>query len=129
MLAAGGNEWILTVRLNSVKVLSNVLRDIDDVLPQRDLSSQQRKDLEEIARSCHDVLNQLKKKLDKNQELDSKVKGISGKSRKMWKRFQWDQAEIDEFRNRVGLNITAFDIFLARITRFYLFLSLFAVEI
>ena len=108
---------MLTVRLNSVKVLSNVIRDVDDVLPQRDLSSQQKKDLEEIARGCHDVLNQLREKLDKNQELDSKVKGISGKSRKMWKRFQWDQAEIDQFRNRVGLNITAFGTFLGRITR------------
>ena len=114
---------MLTVRLNSVKVLSNVIRDIDDVLPQRDLSSQQKKDLEEIARGCHDVLNQLKEKLDKNQILDSKVKGISGKSRRIWKRFQWDQAEIDQFRNRVGLNITAFGIFLGRMARFYLSLS------
>ena len=40
---------MLTVRINSVKVLSNVIRDVDDVLPQRDLSSQQRKDLGEIA--------------------------------------------------------------------------------
>ena len=109
---------MLTDRFNSVKVLSNVLRDVDDVLPQRDLSSQQKKDLEKIARGCHDVLNQLKEKLDKNQELDSKVKGISGKSRRMWKRFQWDQAEIDQFRNRVGLNITTFGIFLGQITRF-----------
>ena len=109
---------MLNDRFNSVKVLSNVLRDVDDVLPQRDLSSQQKKDLGEIARGCHDVLNQLREKLDKNQELDSKVKGISGKSRRMWKRFQWDQAEIDQFRNRVGLNITTFGIFLGQIIRF-----------
>ena len=78
--------WVLIARFNSVKALSNVLRDVDDVLPQRDLSSQQKKDLEEIARGCHDVLKQLKEKLEKNQELHSKAKGISGKSRKMWKR-------------------------------------------
>ena len=117
---------MLIARFGSVKVLSNVIRDIDDVLPQRDLSSQQKKDLDEIARGCHDVLNQLKEKLDKNQELDSKVKGISGKSRRVWKRFQWDQAEIDQFRNRVGLNITAFGVFLGGITRCHL--SLFVVE-
>ena len=118
---------MLTVRLNSVKVLSNVIRDVDDVLPQRDLSSQQKKDLDEITQGCHEVLNQLKNKLDKNQELYSKGKGISGKSRRIWKRFQWDQAEIEQFRNRVSLNITAFGTFLGRITRFYLSLSL-AVE-
>jgi hypothetical protein len=100
-----------------VKVLSTVLRDVDDVLPQRDLSSQQKKDLDEIAQGCHDVLNELKEKLDKNQELDSNVKGIGGKSRRMWKRFQWDQMEIDQFRNRLKLNISAFDMFLGRITR------------
>ena len=67
---------MLIFRFNSVKVFSNVLRDVDDVLPERDLSSQQMQDLEDIARGCHDVLNQLKEKLDKNQELGSKVKGI-----------------------------------------------------
>ena len=114
------NGWMLIARFGSVKVLSNVIRDVDDILPQRDLSSQQKKDLDGIARGCRDILNQLKEKLDKNQELDSKLKGISGKSRRMWKRFQWDQAEIDQFRNRVGLNITAFSAFLGRIIRCHL---------
>ena len=114
---------MLILRVNSVKILSTVLRDVDDVLPQRDLSSEQKKDLDEIVWGCHDVLNQLKEKLDKNQELDSKVKGISGKSRRMWKRFQWDQAEIEQFRKRVSLNITAFGAFLGRITRYYISLS------
>ena len=114
---------MLTVRFDSVKVLSNVLRDVDDVLSERDVSSEQKKDLDEIARGCHDVLNQLKEKLDKSQELDSKAKGLSGKSRRIWKRFQWDQAEIDQFRSRVNLNITAFGAFLGRITRYYICLS------
>ena len=126
MLTAGSNGLELIVRLNSVKVLTNVIRDVDDVLPERDLSTQQRMDLEEIAQGCHDVLDQLKDKLDKNLELDSKAKGIGGKSRRMWKRFQWDQTEIDQFRNRVGLNITAFNTFLGQITRCYL--SLVVIE-
>ena len=102
---------MLIFRFNSVKVLSNVLRDVDDVPPERDLSSQQIQDLEDISRSCHNVLNQLKEKLDKNRELDSKVKGISGRSQRMWKRFRWDQTEIDQFRNRISLNITVFSAF------------------
>ena len=114
---------ILIVRFDSVKVLTNVIRDIDDVLPQRELSGRQKKDLEEIALGCHDVLDRLKEKLDKNLELDSKAKGIGGKSRRMWKRFQWDQAEIEQFRNRVSLNVTAFGTFLGRITRYYLSFS------
>ena len=117
---------MLIVRLNSVKTLSTVVRDVDDVLLQRDLPSQQKKDLDEIARGCQEVLNQLKEKLDRNKELDSKVKGMSGKSRRVWKRFQWDQAEIEQFRNRVNLNITSFGAFLGRITRCYL--SLFCSQ-
>jgi hypothetical protein len=94
-----------------------VLRDVDDVLPQRDLTSQQRKDLGEVAQGCYQVLKKLEEKLDNYQGLDSRARGISGKSRKMWKRFQWDQTEIDQFRNRVGLNIGAFSEFLGQITR------------
>ena len=100
-----------------MKVLSNALRDVDDVLSERDVSSQQRKDLDGIARGCRDVLNRLREKLDKSQELDSRAKGISGKPRRIWKRSQWDQAEIDQFRNQVNLNITAFGTILGQITR------------
>ena len=117
---------MLIARFDSVKILTNVIRDVDDVLPQRDLSIQQKKDLDEIARGCRDVLDQLKEKLDESQELGSKAKGIGGKSRRMWKRFQWDQTEIDRFRNQVGLNITAFSAFLGRITRCYISLTLWS---
>jgi len=108
---------VLIVRLNSVKVLSNVLRDVDDVLPQRDLTTQQKNDLDEIAQGCFNVLKNLEETLDKYQELNSSVKGISGKSRRAWKMFRWDQGEIDQFRNRISLNISAFGTFLGRITR------------
>jgi hypothetical protein len=40
---------MLIIRFDSVKVLSNVLRDVDDVLPLRHLTSLQKKDLDEIA--------------------------------------------------------------------------------
>ena len=108
---------MLIIQFDSVKVLSNVLRDVDDVLPQRDLTSQQKKELDEIAQGCYNVLKKLEETLDKYQELDSSVKGISGRSRRVWKRFQWDQKDIDQFRNRISLNISAFSTFLGRITR------------
>jgi len=108
---------MLIARFNSVKVLSNVLRDVDDVLPRRDLTEQQKKNLDEIAQGCYDVLKSLEKTLDKYQELDSSAKCINAKSRRVWKRFQWDQKDIDQFRYRITLNISAFDTFLGRITR------------
>jgi flagellar biosynthesis chaperone FliJ len=98
-----------------VKRLSNVLRDVDDILSQRDLTDQQKQSLEEIAQGCCNVLEQLNKTLDKYQELDSSAKGISGKSRKVWKRLQWDQKDIDQFRSQITLNISAFGVFLGQI--------------
>jgi hypothetical protein len=108
---------MLIVQFDSVKCLSNTLRDVDDVQSQRDLTDQQKHSLEEIAQGCNNVLEQLNKTLDKYQELDSGAKGIRGKSCKVWKRLQWDQKDIDQFRSRITLNINAFGTFLGQITR------------
>jgi hypothetical protein len=108
---------MLIVQFDSVKCLSNTLRDVDDVQSQRDLTDQQKHSLEEIAQGCNNVLEQLNKTLDRYQELDSSAKGICGKSRKVWKRLQWDQKDIDQFRSRITLNINAFGTFLGQITR------------
>jgi hypothetical protein len=102
---------------DSVKRLSNVLRDVDDVVPLRDLTSEQEKELDKRAQGCYSVLEELKEALNKYQELDSSTKGISGKSRRVWKRLQWDQKDMDEFRSRITLNISGFNAFLGRVTR------------
>jgi hypothetical protein len=117
VIQAGSNGWMLIARFDSVKILSNVLRDVDDVLPQRDLTTQQKTDLDEIAQGCYNVLKNLKETLDKYQELDSRANGINGKSQRVWKRIQWDQKDINQFRSRITLNISAFNTFLGRITR------------
>jgi hypothetical protein len=108
---------MLIVQFDSVKILFNVLRGVDGVLSQRDLTGQQKQSLNEISQGCYNVLEELNKTLDKYQDLDSSAKGISGKSRKVWKRFQWDQKDIDQFRSRITLNISAFGTFLGQITR------------
>lgn len=100
-----------------MKSLSNVLRDVDDVLSQRDLTGQQNQTLDEIVQGCYNVLEELSKTLEKYQDLDSSAKGISGKSHKVWKRLQWDQKDLDQFRSRITLNISAFGTFLGHITR------------
>jgi peptidoglycan hydrolase CwlO-like protein len=108
---------ILTFRFGRVKSLSNVLRDVDDVLPQRDLTDQQKTELGEIVEGCRSVLKELEDTLDKYQELDSNIKGLGGRSRRVWKRLKWDQKDIDSFRNRITSNIALLNAFLGRITR------------
>ncbi|KAF2175317.1 hypothetical protein K469DRAFT_756296 [Zopfia rhizophila CBS 207.26] len=95
-----------------VKALSNVIRDIDDVLPQRDLTSQQKTELDEIAQAGHNILKDLNQTLDKYQEIGPDAKSLSGKSRRVWKRLQWDQKEIDQYQNRITLNVSALEIWL-----------------
>ena len=111
------NGWILFIQFDSVRVLSHILQDIDDILPERDLTSTQNYGLDEIAQGCCIVLQKLEETLDKYQELDSSSKGVSGKSRRVWKRLQWNQKDIDQFRNRINLNIGAFGAFLGQINR------------
>ena len=95
--------------------MSTVLRDIDDVLPERDLTSQQQTELSDIIRRCSSVLEDVDKMLDKFKELDNSVR-ISGKEpRRAWKRFRWDQGDIDDFRSRITSNITMLNTFLGRL--------------
>jgi len=49
----------------------NVLRSVDDVLPKRELTSQQKTELNNVAEGCFNVLTKLKETLEKYQELDS----------------------------------------------------------
>ena len=104
-------------QLDSVESLSNVLENIDDVQSQRNLTNEQRRRLDKIGQGCHNVLKELKKILDECQELDSSAKNTSGKLRRVWKRFQWNQENIDELRTQIILNINALSAFLAQIIR------------
>ncbi|KAF2178918.1 hypothetical protein K469DRAFT_695065 [Zopfia rhizophila CBS 207.26] len=54
-----------------VRLLSKVVRDIADILPQRDLTSQQEKSLEETSRGRCNALGELEPTPDKYQLLDS----------------------------------------------------------
>ena len=94
-----------------------MLRDIDDILPQKELTSQQESELDDIAKRCHSVLEELEKKLDKYQELDSSAESIGGKTRRVWKRLKWDPQDVDGFRSQITLNIVLFNALLGRITR------------
>jgi hypothetical protein len=61
----------------SVKNLSSVLRDIDDVLPQR------KTEPKNIAGGCKDVLKELEDTLDRYQVLDPNTKGVRGRSKRV----------------------------------------------
>lgn len=94
-----------------------MLRDVEDILPQRDLTALQGEELHEICQGCLKVLEEVKQTLNRYEELDSDAKSLRGKSKKAFRSFQWDQKDIDQFRSRVTLNIVAFNAFFAKISR------------
>jgi hypothetical protein len=104
------------IRFNRVRSLSIILQDVEVLVPQRDLTSQQKTELEEIVQRCGNVLEELGEILDKYQELDSRSKSLGGKSRRVWKRLTWDQEEIDGARSRITSNVMLLDTFLGRLT-------------
>ncbi|PQE22577.1 hypothetical protein CJF31_00001496 [Rutstroemia sp. NJR-2017a BVV2] len=76
------------------------------------------KGLDEVTQGCVKVLEELEETLDQYQELDSKSnsKGTVNKTRRVWKRIQFDPKDIDRHRSRITLNISALNAFLARTT-------------
>jgi hypothetical protein len=94
-----------------------VLQDTDDIIPTRDLTSQQQTELGEIVKHCKSVLEELNEILKKFKELDPIAKSLDGKPRRVWKRFIWDQKDITKLRSRISTNILLLNTFLGRVNR------------
>ena len=107
----------LQLPLIRVKNLSNVLRDIEDFLPERTLSSQQTTDLQGIAEECRNVLSTLKETLEKYQELKTSPTEIGKKGRRVWKRLRWEPEDIKELRSRIISNIVLLNAFQGKLAR------------
>ncbi|KAL4903023.1 hypothetical protein BDW74DRAFT_180313 [Aspergillus multicolor] len=114
----------------SIKSLSNVLRDIDDIDPENALSVGQKRHLEQISRSCYGVLRDLYHVLDKFRDLDlgpgltgntgtntdtHASSGLGYLSRRVWQRLRWDPKEIQSFEQRIWGQVVTFNLFLARL--------------
>ncbi|KAJ5383653.1 hypothetical protein N7517_001564 [Penicillium concentricum] len=105
---------------DDVKLLSNVLRDIEDEDPSENLQNAQKAKLNEISRSCTGLLGDLHAIINKYQPIDkssAEPRGIKNIGDRVWKRLNWDQKEIHDFRQRLSTNIDSFNLFLTRITK------------
>jgi hypothetical protein len=92
------------------------------VLPQRDLTSEQRQKLVSIIVGCYNVLNTLNKTLERYEELspdpkDEVSKSFRFKVRKGWKRLRWEPGDVKELRSRITSNISLLNAFNGQLTR------------
>jgi hypothetical protein len=86
--------------------LSNVLRDIESVQSQQELTDWQKNALVPVLKECHNVLVALGKVVDENYCLKpSNSYNFRDKSRRVWKRVTWEPVNVQELRSRVTLNI------------------------
>jgi hypothetical protein len=99
-------------KINRVKGLSNVLRDIEDTFLEHELTVQQEAELQDIANGCKNDLSTLQVKLTEYRELDS-----TNRTRRVWKRLKWEPEDIRELRSRITSNISLLNAFNARINR------------
>jgi NACHT domain len=107
----------LTDSLNRVRSLSIVLQDVEVVLFERQLTSQQEMELHVIAKSCREVLNSVEQTLGKYRDLASASEEVGQRARRAWKRFKWEPEEIRELRSRTTSNITLLNAFNGHLTR------------
>lgn len=107
----------LTARFVRVRSLSIVLQNINSVLPRQRLTDQETKELGDIVRGCHNVLEELKETLDDYQQLASSAKSLGGKFRRLLEGLKWDSKVISGFRSRIVSNIILFNTFHGQINK------------
>jgi hypothetical protein len=100
-----------------VRSLSIVLQDVEVVLSEPDLSTQQKTELQEIANGSRNVLKKLEETLDKYGELESGSRSVGRRVKRVWKRLKWEPEDIKELRSRIIANIILLNTFQGKISR------------
>lgn len=101
------------IDLNRVKSLSNVLRDLEDVFPERSFTDEQTAHLKDILQACSNTLANSNKVLDKYHELgDNTRTGFGTKSRHLWKRMTFEPDDVRELRSLLGSNVGLLNAFM-----------------
>ena len=99
--------------------LSNVLRDIESVQSQQELTEWQNSALVPVLKECHNVLITLGKVVDDNYYLAlSNPHSFRDKSRRVWRRVTWEPDNIQVLRSRVTLNISLLNAFNGSLIRY-----------
>jgi hypothetical protein len=94
-----------------------VLQDIEVILPEPNLYTQQSIELKEITDGCVSILENLQRTLNKYGELKSDPRSVGLKMKRIWKRLQWEPEDIKELRSRIVINVTLLDTFQGKITK------------
>lgn len=94
-----------------------MLQDVEVVLSEPDLNTQQKTELREIADGCLNVLKKLEETLDKYGELKSGSGSVRRRIKRVWKRLEWEPEDVKELRSRIVANVALLNMFQGKIAR------------
>lgn len=77
------------------------------------MTSLQQSQLSQSCQRCWGVLNRLHDLVEKYQVIENTSDGVRKGIRRVWKRVQWDQSEVDEIHQHLSAQIDYFVLFLA----------------
>ena len=100
-----------------VRSLSIILQDVEVVLSEPDLTTQQKTELREIVDGCVNILQKLEQTLNRYSELKSGSMNIGNRVKRVWKRLKWEPEDIKELRSRIVANVTLLNTFQGKIAR------------
>jgi hypothetical protein len=95
-----------------------ILRDIESVSRQQELTDWQKAALHPILTECHSALTALGKIVDKNSCLQSPItNGLREKSRRVWTRLTWEPKEVQALQLRLALSVGLLSAFNGNLIR------------
>jgi peptidoglycan hydrolase CwlO-like protein len=115
----------LLTLIHRVRSLSIVIHDVDVLLSECEPDAKQKTELQEIASSCHKILGDLEKALDKYDELQACSGNLGKRVKRVWKKLNGEPQDIQEIRNRITSNVALLNTYIARISG-YLSIFLFS---
>ena len=89
-----------------VASLQLVLKELQDAVPNRELSAAKQRDLRQLVEACTEVLQEL-------EELLMKYKSLGTQSKRTWDRLRWSNDQVESIRLRVISNsslLTSFNV-------------------
>ncbi|RFN48867.1 hypothetical protein FIE12Z_6922 [Fusarium flagelliforme] len=95
----------LTRLTGSLTNFSNIIQDIRILLSEWEPETKEQERLQEIADKSTDLVDELLLRLNKYQEIGASNLTIPERTRRAFKRMNWDQNEIQEWRDRMSLHL------------------------
>ena len=110
------DQQILTTRYHRVRRLSILLKDIDAVSSKSELDNKQKTDIHRITISCRNILIDLEKSVDSDDELWSSQGNMSEILKRAEIRSTRELSDIRDLQDRITTNVELLDAYLRRIT-------------